>query len=141
MKKILSIFATMVLTLSMAAVSVYAAEADTDVTSAQAACTHPGVTNVEKEYQTPVAINDELHEIRVIAYHYCANCGGFRFYVGPYVERTAEQRFGPETYTSNHSGNYTEHYYTYTKVCKDCGRAIERTGKTGCTAKLCIEPQ
>ncbi|MDE7225061.1 MAG: hypothetical protein K2O34_14950 [Acetatifactor sp.] len=139
MKKILSIVAAMALALSMAAVSVYAEEADE--ASAQADCLHTSGTVVEKQNWSKEYVNDELHNLTMMEYHYCRDCRMYLYPIGPYVYRTEGHDFDPGRYTSNHSGNYTEHYYTYSKTCKVCKGEVKRMGKTGCTAKRCIEPQ
>ena len=129
----------MVLTLSMAAVSVYAAEADE--ASAQAACLHTDRIVKTIIYQEWVPVNDSNHGLRVVDYTCCKTCGAVLWNSAYYNVNVEAHKFGPETYTSNHSGNYTEHSYAYSKTCGVCGKVAKRTGWTGCTEKRCIEPQ
>lgn len=138
MKKFFLIVATMALTFSVAA-SVHAAEENE--ASAQAACTHSAGTT-EQSQKTYTSAGDQQHNIYLTYLYYCNSCGAVVRYSGPYPLGSELHDFEPEKYMgSNHSGNYSEHYYTYRKACRICGGAVERRGKTGCTAKKCIEPQ
>lgn len=142
MKKILSIVAAMVLALSMAAVSVYAQEAD-EASVAQINCSHSyGTVTDTVVRQVFEPVNDSKHGYSAIDYTRCSICNTLLDISDRYYVNVTDHNFGPETYCgSNHSGNYTEHYYTYRKACQACNRAVERRGLTGCTAKRCIEPQ
>lgn len=140
MKKILSVVAALVLTLSMAAASVSAAE--TSESSAQLYCSHSSGTVTDTIiHQEYAYIDNASHGYVAIDYVKCKTCLEILDMRRYYVNR-AGHKTGKETYCgSNHSGNYTEHYYTYRSVCEICNGTVERTGKTGCTAKHCIEPQ
>lgn len=141
MKKILSIVAAMVLTISMAAVSVYAAEADTDEASTQADCLHTDKIVKTVINQELIAINDSDHGLLARDYTCCRICGAILGHSDYYFVNVTKHTLGQERYTYNHSGNYTEHYYVRSQTCGGCGKVVERKGWTGCTAKRCIEPQ
>lgn len=140
MKKTFFVFVAMALTLSMAAFSVYAAEAEG--ASVQISCTHSGGRALRTVYGSLELINSSIHGRPAVDIIYCRFCGETISTSEPYYDNKELHTFASEKYMgSNHSGNYTEHYYTYRKACTVCGGAVERTGKTGCTANRCIEPQ
>lgn len=77
----------MVLTISMAAVSVYAAEADTDEASTQADCTHSNGTYMNPQ-KTYVRVNDDSHNAYVSYVYYCNSCNALMRIDGAYYVGT-----------------------------------------------------
>lgn len=77
-----------------------------------------------------------------ILYYKCKDCE----YIDAKVDLTAYGKQphtfgGYKYYSSNHTGNYLKHTYTYLRSCIGCDRRETKIEWANCTKDVCIDPQ
>lgn len=140
MRRKISLVVAMLLILSLATITAFAAE--TEEAGTQAICTHSAGTIAHNETKYQSTGSDTEHDICTIIVSCCKSCGAVISRSDPIVVGAAKHIFGAETFARGvHLGDYTGHYYVYKKTCSDCGKSVERNYPGCCTPKLCIDPQ